>query len=132
MSLRTASCRCGQLRAECAGEPVRISVCHCLNCKQRSGSAFAVQARWPLDQVKITGESTIWVAASESGGAPTDFHFCPICGGTVWYRGGGMPDLIAVAVGNFADPAFPAPTISVWEERQCAWLEVTSAVERYD
>jgi hypothetical protein len=132
VTIRTASCRCGQLRAECTGEPVRISVCHCLNCKQRSGSAFAVQARWPVEQVQITGESTRWGAASESGGGPTDFHFCPICGGNVWYRGGGMPDHIAVAVGHFADPAFPAPTVSVFEERQCDWLEITSAVERYD
>lgn len=132
MTTRTASCRCGQLRVECTGEPVRISVCHCLNCKQRSGSAFAAQARWPVEQVKITGESTEWVVASESGGGLTDFHFCPVCGGNVWYRGGGMPDCIAVAIGNFADPAFPAPTVSVWEERQCAWLAITGPVEHYD
>ena len=132
MTTRTATCRCGQLRAECAGEPVRISVCNCLNCKQRSGSAFAVQARFPADRVAISGRSTEWVAASESGGAPASFHFCPVCGGNVWYVGGGIPDTIAVPVGLFADPGFPAPTVSVWEERQCDWLEISSAVERYD
>ena len=52
---RVASCRCGQLTATCRGEPVRVSVCHCLNCQKRSGSAFAAQARWPDDQVTITG-----------------------------------------------------------------------------
>ncbi len=131
MTVRTAACRCGQLHAECVGEPVRISVCHCLNCKQRSGSAFAVQARFPVGQVTITGRSTEWIAASESGGLPASFHFCPICGGNVWYSGGGIPDAIAIPVGAFADPAFPAPTVSVWEERQCAWVEITGAVERH-
>lgn len=131
MTSRTAACRCGQLRAECLGEPTRISVCHCLNCKQRSGSAFAVQARFPAGQVTITGRSTEWIAASESGGLPASFHFCPICGGNVWYSGGGIPDTIAIPVGHFADPGFPAPTVSVWEERQCTWLEIIGAVEHH-
>ncbi|MGR3757040.1 MAG: GFA family protein [Tranquillimonas sp.] len=30
---RTATCRCGQLTATCRGEPVRIAVCHCLECQ---------------------------------------------------------------------------------------------------
>ena len=46
MTARHASCSCGQLRIETSGEPFRVSVCHCLNCKRRSGSAFAVQARF--------------------------------------------------------------------------------------
>ena len=57
MTGHTASCRCGQLRASVTGEPVRVSVCHCLNCKKRTGSAFAVQARWPRAQVAIEGNS---------------------------------------------------------------------------
>jgi hypothetical protein len=47
MTTRTASCRCGALRAICEGEPVQVSVCHCLECQRRSGSAFAAQARRP-------------------------------------------------------------------------------------
>ena len=45
MTTRDASCSCGQLHLTCEGEPVRISVCHCLACQQRTGSAFGVQAR---------------------------------------------------------------------------------------
>jgi TonB family protein len=32
MSIRTAACSCGQLTAQVAGEPVRISIYHCLAC----------------------------------------------------------------------------------------------------
>lgn len=124
MTTRVATCRCGQLKAECHGEPVRISVCHCLNCQRRSGSAFSAQARFPTEQVRFTGDSAEWVQIGESGNV-TDFHFCPTCGSTVWYRGGGLPDLIAVAMGAFADPDFPAPCFSVWEERKHAWVQIT-------
>src|SRR5262245_60383971 len=34
MQIRTATCRCGQLKALCEGEPVRVSVCHCLECQK--------------------------------------------------------------------------------------------------
>jgi len=120
---RSASCRCGQLTIACTGEPVRISVCHCYACQKRSGSAFAVQARFRSDDVEISGEERIWEGISDSGNA-TLFHFCPICGSTLYYRSKVDPDLIAVAVGAFADSTFPQPRYSVYEERKHAWLDI--------
>ena len=122
--VRTASCRCGQLSVACTGEPVRISVCHCLECKKRSGSAFAAQARWPNDRVVITGQSTQWSTVGDSGGKAT-FSFCPECGGSVHYEIDRMPGLTAVAMGAFADPDFPAPEYSVFENRKHRWVEIT-------
>jgi hypothetical protein len=121
--VRRASCRCGQLSAECSGEPVRVSVCHCLACQQRSGSAFAAQARFSDDQVKIKGDSKSWSRIADSGNAIT-YHFCPECGSTVHYSGGNFPDLIAIPVGAFADPEFPAPKFSVWEARKHDWVAI--------
>jgi len=129
---RTATCWCGQLRAECVGEPFRVSVCHCLDCKRRSGSAFAMQARWPVEAVTITGEAREYVHVAESGNAAS-FHSCPICSATLWYRSEQMPDAIAIPVGNFADPAFPAPIYSVFEERKCGWIAITGdGIEHFD
>ena len=113
MTTRTATCRCGALRAECAGEPIRLSVCHCLNCQKRSGSAFAAQARWPIEAVTIAGETREWAATSDSGNRAV-FRFCPVCGATIAYVAEQQPDMIAVPLGAFADPGFPPPTVSVW------------------
>lgn len=123
MTVRKASCRCGQLTAECSGEPVRVSVCHCLACQQRTGSAFSAQARFPADRVRISGKSKSWVRTADSGNRTT-YHFCPDCGSTVHYGGGNFPDLVAIPLGAFADPAFPRPRFSVWEERKHEWVEV--------
>jgi hypothetical protein len=120
---RQASCRCGRLRAVCEGEPVRVSVCHCLACQQRTGSAFAAQARFPADKVTITGEARVWTRIADSG-RTTDYSFCPTCGSTVHYVGGNFPDLIAIPLGTFADPGFPAPEFSVWEARKHPWTVV--------
>ena len=124
MTTRTASCRCGQLRAIVTGDPVRVSVCHCLNCKKRSGSAFAVQARWPRAQVTIEGQSRTFVKAGDSGN-PATFHFCPECGSDVYYEiEGKFDDLIAVPVGTFDQPWFATPDYSVYEGRKHDWLEI--------
>jgi len=122
---RTASCRCGRLKATVSGEPVRVSVCHCLNCKKRSGSAFAVQARWPKTQAKIEGSSKTFVIAGDSGN-PATFHFCPECGSDVFYTiTGKFDDLVAIPLGTFDDPYFATPEYSVWEQRKHDWVEIS-------
>jgi hypothetical protein len=133
MTAHTASCRCGQLRATVTGEPVRVSVCHCLNCKKRSGSAFAVQARWPSAQVQIAGESKTFVKVADSGNRAS-FHFCPECGSDVYFEIDGkfndkFNDLVAIPLGAFDDPHFAAPGFSVWEERKHDWVDVVGEVE---
>ncbi|MEJ5978468.1 GFA family protein [Novosphingobium sp. PS1R-30] len=132
MGERVASCACGQLRAHCAGEPVRISVCHCLECQKRSGSSFAAQARWPEADVAITGTFDEWSRIGDEGNRAT-FRFCPRCGSTVAYVSEGLPGLVAIAIGAFADPLFPAPQYSVYEERKHAWVAVVGdGIEHYD
>ncbi len=129
MTTRTATCSCGQLRATCEGEPVRVSMCHCLECQKRTGSTFGAQARWPSSDVAVEGRAMRFVRTADSGNTLT-FHFCPDCGSTVYYRIDSAPDLTAVAIGAFADPNFPAPKFSVYEERKHAWSGVPADAER--
>ena len=124
MIVRRAECSCGQLSAVCTGEPVRISVCHCLACKRRTGSAFSYAAHFRQEQVVVEGRVTEFVRIGDEGGR-LPFSFCPICGATVFYRNSGVPGIVSVPVGGFADPAFPPPTVSVYHEsRGHPWLEI--------
>jgi hypothetical protein len=118
-----AACSCGQLRAECTGDPVRVSVCHCLACQRRTGSAFGVAARWPEAQVRATGEKRTWTRVADSGGR-AHYNFCPQCGSTVTYTHENWPGLVAIPVGAFADPAFSPPHFSVYEHRKHRWTIV--------
>ena len=115
MTTRKASCSCGKLSVTCEGEPVRISICHCNACQKRTGSVFGTQARFPREQVTIEGQSTRYTRLGDSG-KPITFHFCPDCGATVYWELANAPGLIAVPVGAFADPNFPPPRHSVYED----------------
>ena len=129
--MREAACSCGQLRLTAEGDPVRISMCHCLACQRRTGSAFGMQARFPRDRVRVDGRSTEYVRVSDRGDERR-FRFCPDCGATVLYTTASQPGLIAVPVGAFADPSFPPPRVSVYESRRHPWVSVPEGAERED
>jgi hypothetical protein len=122
MTERRAACSCGQLSIVCSGEPVRISICHCLACQRRTGSVFSTQARYRCsDVVAINGSSNSYIRTADSGNQLT-FRFCPNCGSTVYFQSERQPDLIAIPVGAFADSHFPAPRVSVYESRMHEWV----------
>jgi hypothetical protein len=131
MATRDAACSCGQLHLTAEGDPIRISMCHCLACQRRTGSAFGMQARFTSDRVQIVGRHSDYVRISDEG-EQTTFRFCPVCGATVFYTRATDPDVIAVPIGAFAEPGFPPPTISLYESRRHQWLETTVAMEHHD
>lgn len=131
MTIRRASCSCGKLIVIVRGEPVRVSICHCLACQRRTGSVFGAQARFDQDHVEVAGPSTAYVRIADSGTALT-FHFCPDCGATVYYLVEDQPDIIAIPLGAFADPDFPRPTVSVYESRRHGWVGLPDDVEHLD
>lgn len=121
MTDRTATCACGQLRVACRGEPQLVALCHCLDCQRRTGSTYGVAAFFARDAVEATGRTGTFRRSSDSGHAVV-FHFCPDCGSTVFWEPARKPDSVAVAVGCFGDPSFPAPTRAVWDERRHPWV----------
>jgi hypothetical protein len=92
MQRREAACSCGQLRVTTEGDPGSVSMCHCLACQRRTGSAFGLQARWPNDRIEVSGRYAEYVRVSDEGAERT-FRFCPDCGATVfWTNEDYMPD----------------------------------------
>jgi hypothetical protein len=127
MSKKHASCSCGRLKLTAEGEPIGVSLCHCLACQTRTGSTYAVQASYPSDSVSIEGKATEFVRVGDEG-SQSHYFFCPNCGATVWYRIN-EEEVIVVPVGAFRDPSFPAPTVSVYEERMHSWVGLPVGVK---
>jgi hypothetical protein len=105
------------------------SPCHCLACQRRTGSVFGVQARFDAEQVTTEGAARQYIRVSDEGENRAFFHFCPDCGATVFYTTEATLGIVAVPVGAFADPFFPASTRSIWEERRHSWLRLPDDIE---
>jgi hypothetical protein len=128
---REAACLCGQLRLEVTGEPFAVSICNCLACQRRSGSAFGMQAGFKADQVQVDGRYSEYSRISDEADRKEHvLHFCPDCGSQVFYTEPKEPDLVVVAVGSFADPSFPPPTESGYDSRRHAWVGLPDSVRR--
>ena len=129
MATREATCHCGQLRLDVTGDPFRVSLCHCLACQRRTGSAFGMQAAFRPDQVSVVGRYNDYARVSDEADRKEHaFHFCPDCGSTVFYR---EPDVVVVMVGSFADPTFPQPTESGYDNRRHQWIVLPESIQRY-
>ena len=128
---QTGGCQCGKVRYEVTEQPLNVYTCHCLDCQRRTGSSFGIAAFFAKEQATITqGSSTQFRRGSDSGSDVT-FHFCGVCGSTIWWEPERLPSMIGVAVGAFADPAFPAPMQATWDRRQHRWLHLPGQIVSY-
>jgi hypothetical protein len=130
MTIRTASCHCGQLQIQVHGEPRVVGICHCLACQQRTGSVFATLASFS-EPFEVTGQATEYVRSGDQG-AKFRFRFCPVCGTTVFHTEEGKTGSVSVAVGAFADPAFPPPRYSIYDCRRHPWVRLPPGTRAFD
>jgi hypothetical protein len=129
MSSRTASCACGQLRLVVHGDTLGTGVCHCRACQRRTGSVFATLAAFAAPW-EVHGAATEYVRSGDSGGRYR-FRFCPTCGSTVFHTDEADDRTVHVAVGAFADPGFPPPQDSVFDELRHPWVQLPPGTKAY-
>jgi hypothetical protein len=134
---RTAACACRRLRLHVDGDPLAVVTCHCAYCQRRTGSVFQVGAVFSQDQrIALEGESAVYNGlrvdgVGTSAGEDVSYHFCPTCGSTVFWTFEGRPTLV-VAVGTFADPAFPGPTAELHAPQRHHWVRPVEGAEQHE
>ncbi|MGH7060294.1 MAG: GFA family protein [Stellaceae bacterium] len=128
---RLAHCHCGLLRATTSGEPLVVAICHCKACQRRTGALAGSVAAFEQAQVTIEGDTKIFDRIAESG-RKVRFYFCPNCGTSLYWEADARPGLYILAVGAFADPNFPAPSVSIFEETKHTWMQLPDGVKHFE
>lgn len=105
----TGGCLCGDLRFEAVGQPKRVGLCHCLDCRKWHGALFHASAIFPESAVTITG----------AVGSYDGRFFCPRCGSSVFGRSG---DEIELSLGCMDRPDQFQPGYELWTIRREGWL----------
>lgn len=120
---RIAECCCGQLSIEVAAEPEIHGVCHCNNCKKRTGSAFGISSYFNIEQVtNQNGEASCYSLHNAEQSHDQERYFCKKCGTTLFWKVSTMPDLIGIAGGCFIKDPLGEPTFSASHTNSCSWL----------
>ena len=115
----TASCLCGNVRITASGEPYRVGICHCLDCRKHHGAVFFAAAIFPADAVRIEGETRDWKGR----------HFCPRCGSSMFARYG---DELELHLGALDAPDRFRPTYECWTVRRESWLPDFALAHSYE
>jgi len=105
----TASCLCGAVRLAVTGEPFRVGLCHCMDCRKHHGALFHASAIFPEGAVSVSGETRDYAGR----------HFCPRCGSSVFGVSG---DEVEVNLGAFDAPDAFHPTYELWTIRRERFL----------
>ena len=105
----TGGCLCGGLRFRARGEPYRVGLCHCIDCRKNHGALFHGSAIFPETAVTITGEARDYQRR----------FFCPTCGSPVYAH---FDDEIGINLGSFDAPDTFRPTYELWTVRREGWL----------
>ena len=115
----TGGCLCGQVRFVATGQPRRVGLCHCLDCRKHHGAVFYAAACFQEDAVRIEGETHSYEGR----------HFCPRCGSSVFAR---SDDEVEIHLGALDAPDQFEPTYELWTCRRETWLPRFPGVKAYD
>ncbi len=107
-----------------------VNMCHCKSCQRRTGAIAHSGAYFKKSQVRIEGANKVYSRDAQEG-RKISFHFCPRCGSSVYWDADLRPGHYGIAVGAFADPDFPQPTYSVWEESKHAWVRLPDGMQHF-
>jgi hypothetical protein len=114
----TGGCACAKVRFEAAGPPVRVGLCHCVDCRKHHGALFYAAAVFPVTSVQIEGETRDYNGR----------HFCPVCGSSVFAR---SSDEVELHLGAMDAPDQFTPTYELWCKRRAAWLPPFEQMQQF-
>lgn len=107
------------------GEPLRVGLCHCFDCRRFHGAPFSAFVIFPSDRVTVSGPGVMTYPSSAHGRR----SFCRICGSPVFARYGDGRET-ELFMGSFEEAGAFSPTYEAWIARREPWLPELPAVER--
>src|SRR5579871_3214512 len=128
----TGGCQCGAVRYEIRGQPAAVYICHCLECRKQSASAFGISVRVQRAHFALlSGSPRVWSRPTDSGRV-LDCWFCPECGSRVWHeQGGGKGELVTVKGGSLDGPINVGGMAHVWVKRKLPGVIIPDHVPQF-
>ena len=131
--IHEGGCLCGSVRYRAKHKPARVSVCHCMDCQRRTGSAFAVVAHFKDENLEITGGPlSTYEYRSDESHRWIRLEFCRRCGTTVTLTSERSPGGRTVSGATFDDPGWLRIERHVWTRSGVPWMVFPPGVEIFE
>lgn len=126
----TGGCLCGAIRYECSAEPIMMVNCHCRDCQQVTGSAFAAAILVPGKAVKIIGDVKYYNVTGDSGSI-VGRGFCPNCGSRLFSKPP-IREFMGIMAGSFDDPSEFQPGMDIYTASAQPWDYMNPELPKFD
>jgi hypothetical protein len=124
-------CHCGALAYEAEIDPENVTICHCTDCQQLSGSVFRVAIRAANKDFRLLrGEPCVYVKRGGSG-EDRPQAFCSICSSQIYSASvGADADFIRIRLGSCRQRAELKPSKQIWCDSSIPWLADLDTITR--
>jgi hypothetical protein len=121
-------CHCGSVRYRLEGEPARVGLCHCTDCRRHSGAPLVAWAIYPKEQLEVTGE-----LATYGSSADGRRQFCPRCGTGLFYLNDVIfAGLVDVQVATLDAPDALHPIEQIQTAERIGWMKAAHELPAFE
>jgi hypothetical protein len=146
------SCLCGASKYTVLNQPIKMIVCHCINCKKFSGIAFSANIWFPLASFRPQDAASLQIRKYADSNTDTERtlnrHFCGTCGCSMYITVPHNPAIISIfsgtidglwcesAGGPLSDTGAEllqelSPEVELYCPRKPHWVEITSSAKKF-
>jgi hypothetical protein len=117
----TGRCHCGNISYEAEVDPAKVSICHCTDCQNLSGSPFRVSVPAPKETFRMLGARPKTYVKTAESGTKRVHAFCPECGSPVYSCAISDPPLYSLRVGCLDKRDQLPPARQIWCDSALPW-----------
>lgn len=121
-------CLCGKVRYEYNGEIEEIAMCHCSQCRQAQGGAFATNS--PVDSDKLTFSGGEFIKEFESNENKVR-AFCQNCGSPLYSALRDLPNVKRLRVGTIETDFTCKNKYHIFSASKASWHAITDRHPQY-
>ena len=116
----SGKCHCGNISYEADVDPAKVSICHCTDCQNLSGSPFRASVPAPASTFKLRGQPKTYIKTADSG--KKRMHaFCGECGSPVYSSDISNPPSYSLRVGCLDKRDQLPPQKQIWCDSALSW-----------
>jgi hypothetical protein len=125
-------CSCGAMRYRLTSRPMFTHCCHCLDCQNQTGSAFAINGLIETSRIEmLQGEPVVLEMPSPSGRGH-EIHRCPKCFVALWSNYGRRSYLRFVRVATLDQPHAVEPDVHIFTRSKVPWVRLPEGARAFD
>jgi hypothetical protein len=132
-TIREGGCQCGAVRYQCPDQPLALYVCHCLECRHQSASAFGISyivARSDLQLLHGQESIKFWTRNTDSGRI-LECVFCKNCGSRLWHQYPELSDPVSIKGGSLDQATDISQAIHIWTQQKLEGVIIPEGSQQF-